>query len=711
MTSNRSQVGAQDAELATVLDSLREAVFTLGIDGRFRRASAAATRLFGIPRDAWEGMPLTDLPMASETARQLDDLHARAVEQEDLAESELTMRHLSGRPFPAETTMVLRRDADGRESGQVLVVRDISHRKNNEAQVLRRTRQLSILHEVGSLVNRQLDLNTVLSSALERLRQLVHCDVAAFFINAAGQEGVMLRLQEGSGVAQELLERERRRERSTGPEWRAAHRREVVLHENVQDSSTAATGLLADARVRAAAYLPIETRGRLFGILALGRQDNAPFSSEDLDLFLPLGQLLATAVENAQLVDGLRRLNEQLVALHELSARLASNVSEAHAERETLSSLAHSLGGRAVLLFMPDASGQHLRLRSSVGLPASLRQDLSVSLEIPLDDDPDDPAARAFLSHQMVEHTGFGSPPGVEGWKYLTDVIPLKSLVAAPVRHRDEALGAVCVGFTVYRALDDDERRLVHMALRSAGAFISNARLFSDLEKHRHSLAHLSSQILTAQEEERRHLSRELHDGIGQSLSALKLGIEMMARDKNSLSDSIREDLQRTLGIASDTIAELRRISHDLRPSILDDLGLIPTLRWFARRFTEQTGAEVSVEVRGDGRGIAPRQDVNLYRIVQEGLNNAVTHGKARRIRVAIDIDTSMLKMVITDDGCGFDASAVPSAESPGLGLASIKERINLMGGRFRTKTRPGAGTSLIIEVPSTDTTPTRPGS
>ncbi len=688
-------------DLQVILDNLREAIFTIDSDGRVQSANAAATALFGIPAAEWPGTPVERLHLSEESARRFQQLRAQALQRDGLAEGEYLMRGCNGLPFPAETLVVSLAGEGGGRQGEILVVRDITHRKNNEEQVRSRTHQLMVLHEVGTLVNRSLDLDRILSTTLRRLRSILEVDVAAFYLATDSGPDTHLTFHQGSGFEASLVESVPAtvgREEGSGPARRAAVSRQVVFIEDLQTAGEVDAPLLREAGVRSTAYVPIETQGQLVGVLALGRRRLEPFSGEDVDLFLPLGQLMATATSNATLVAGLRNLNEQLLALHELSTLLASSISERKAVRATLSALTGSLSC-PVSLFLARRKGRSvLQAQESEGMPPPLREGILASASVRLEEETEDPLARAYRTSGLVEEV---LPAGGGGWLAALRRQGLSSVIAAPILHQGDPLGVIALFAPGRRTLDENERRLLLVALRQAGASIANARLLADVRRHRKSLARLSSRILTAQEEERRHLSRELHDGIGQSLSALKLGLELMGGGKDRLAPQARADLERTLAVVSETIAELRHIAHDLRPSILDDLGLVPTLRWFTQRFQEQTGLPVRMRVRGTIEGLSPLQDVNLYRIVQEGLTNVVKHAQATSAEVRLKQGEGVVNLSILDDGIGINPAVVLSQSADaGLGLVGIRERVHLMGGRFRLRRRARGGSMVAVQVP-----------
>jgi PAS domain S-box-containing protein len=214
----------------------------------------------------------------------------------------------------------------------------------------------------------------------------------------------------------------------------------------------------------------------------------------------------------------------------------------------------------------------------------------------------------------------------------------------------------------------------------------------------------LSAQFVAAQELERQRIARELHDSIGQSLGALKFGLEgCEAMIAAGSCESARVGLGGLVGRIQSMVDEVRRISMNLRPSTLDDLGILPTLAWFAREFRaihDKVRLEMLAEVREEA--IAPVLKTAIYRIVQEAVNNSVTHSGARNIALALRRRGAQLELELRDDGTGFDPAAFRVADESGrgLGLASMRERAEVTGGRFVLATESGAGTTIRVAWP-----------
>ena len=232
---------------------------------------------------------------------------------------------------------------------------------------------------------------------------------------------------------------------------------------------------------------------------------------------------------------------------------------------------------------------------------------------------------------------------------------------------------------------DVTDRMLAHLALGDA-----NKRLHA-----------LSKRVLSIQEEERRGISRELHDDIGQSLTALKIGLHRLAqRAAERGNDDQTELLGQCLSIADATLDKLRNLSLELRPPQLDQLGLEDALAWLVDHQRCATGLDVECQFIGvTGRLPAELESV-CYRIAQEALNNATRHAKATQIRIRVELNDRLLKLAIRDDGVGFDmdTARMKAIKTGSLGLISMEERAQLAGGRLKVRTVSGAGTTVQVK-------------
>ena len=224
-------------------------------------------------------------------------------------------------------------------------------------------------------------------------------------------------------------------------------------------------------------------------------------------------------------------------------------------------------------------------------------------------------------------------------------------------------------------------------------------RRYLEAEQSRTEAHELSARLVDAQEEERRRVSRELHDEIGQSLSALLLGLGNLNQTLSPHVDgAVREQIQimRTLGEKS--VGAVRNMSLLLRPSMLDDLGLVAALQWQAREVARATDMRVSVAAEELPEGLpaplAEELKTSIYRIVQEALHNCQRHSGAKRVRVQLQRTPEKMLLTVQDDGRGF------RTEERGLGLLGMEERVNRLGGRFQLSSEEGDGTLVSVELP-----------
>lgn len=230
-----------------------------------------------------------------------------------------------------------------------------------------------------------------------------------------------------------------------------------------------------------------------------------------------------------------------------------------------------------------------------------------------------------------------------------------------------------------------------------------NEKLFQQLLDGEKRFRGLAKAVWKVQEEERRRLARELHDGIGQVLTALKNQLEYLAgsadEDGNVASAGVRE----AVDLASHALEETRELSRLLRPPVLDDLGLESALTWLARVLKQRTGLEVRLELRGLETRLEPDLETLVFRVIQEGLTNAIKHSGAEWARVVVVRTEDRLSLLIEDEGDGFDSAKVLSVsdETTGLGLRGIHDRVELFGGRVDIRSRVTEGTSLQIDLPA----------
>lgn len=249
------------------------------------------------------------------------------------------------------------------------------------------------------------------------------------------------------------------------------------------------------------------------------------------------------------------------------------------------------------------------------------------------------------------------------------------------------AVGLVLATFTVRRTLRLEEEL---------------DRRYQEGSRTRRELQELSARLLSAQEEERRAISRELHDEVGQSLSALLMEAGNAAAHVPPSSAEVRRHVESIKRLAEASVNVIRNMTLLLRPSMLDDFGLVPALEWQAREVSKRTGLLVFVSAEDSAGDLPDDHKTCIYRVVQEALHNCARHSQAQRVKVEVRQEDSRIFVLVEDDGKGFDAQRVR-----GLGLAGMAERVHHLGGEFHIRSRAGGGTQLQVELPLSTQIPT----
>ncbi|MGB2611182.1 MAG: sensor histidine kinase, partial [Isosphaeraceae bacterium] len=225
------------------------------------------------------------------------------------------------------------------------------------------------------------------------------------------------------------------------------------------------------------------------------------------------------------------------------------------------------------------------------------------------------------------------------------------------------------------------------------------------LRQYTERLQVLSRRVVEVQEEERRHLARELHDEIGQALTAIGINLEVIGRP---CSPEDRPRIEDCLGIVHQATDQVHCLALDLRPSILDDLGLAAALRWLVDRQAQRAGFVGHFIDQLPGNAMHPDLATACFRVVQEALTNVVRHARARQVWVELQQGDAEVRLIIRDDGVGFDPGIARqrSARGASLGLLGIQERVELLGGQLAIESEPGHGTTVRVWLPATYTPP-----
>jgi signal transduction histidine kinase len=426
--------------------------------------------------------------------------------------------------------------------------------------------------------------------------------------------------------------------------------------------------------------VPILLRGVAYGNLYLTeKEDGSDFTDEDEDLTKLLAAQAAVAIENARLYESSTRWLRQFESLNEIGNALASELELEPLLALVARRLRELVDARLVLIALPEGRGLRIAAAEAEGDRAYGIVDVGLELEASkagrvlergrserVDSVLEDPEVDQQAARRLGVHSGIYVPLVVHGRA-------IGVLIAHDKVGPDPRFGG------------DDVRLAEALAARAAVAVDLSERVSRDSVRR----------VLEAQEIERKRLARELHDETGQALTSILLGLKPL--EQALTTDEERAALASLRELVVSTLQRVRRLAVELRPAALDDFGLVPALERLADGYREQAGIEVELEARLGEERLPGSVETALYRIVQEALTNVVKHAGANRVSIVLMRRNGSVMTVVEDDGRGFDPAAT---RDDALGLAGMRERLALVGGRLRIESGDSGGTTLVAEVP-----------
>jgi PAS domain S-box-containing protein len=380
--------------------------------------------------------------------------------------------------------------------------------------------------------------------------------------------------------------------------------------------------------------------------------------------------------------EALRRSLDALLALYETGQILSSSLEREEIGSRLLQVVRRVSNLTAAVISIPDENGELSIWRSS-GLDGLWRQARFAPEALS--------ARREVLESREHRLLRLRRPEDDPRGRHLVSLyLPLlvrDRIVGVLEAYGPEALGEV------------GSEILISLANQAASA-LENARLYAELTERENQLRHLVEKLITAQEEERRRVAHDVHDGLAQTAAAAHQHLQAFARHNPPDSARGQEELDDTLQLVREVVGEARGVIHDLRPTVLDDFGLAAAVRLQVQMLRSE-GLEVGLEEAVGDERLPPEVETTLFRVAQEALTNVRKHARASTAHVVLDRSGRAVRLMVRDEGRGFRPDEATRSNGPGerVGLSGMRERLSLLGGKFELQSEPGSGTTVTAEV------------
>jgi two-component system sensor histidine kinase DegS len=514
----------------------------------------------------------------------------------------------------------------------------------------RSEKRLAALNEVSAIVSQSLELPDILDVTTDKVSELMNLEIVLIFL--LDEEAQELELKTHRGVSEEFATGLRGLKVGEGFNGRVAQTGEPMLIDDASRDTILTREVVRQEELQSGLAVPLKAKDKVVGTLSVAARGARQFLADEIELLSHIANYIGVAVENARLYQKERLIVEQLQVSEKNYRELFETASEAI--------MVHDLEGN---IQMANKASEQLtgytveELRKTNVKSLLTEESRRVVRQV----------KEQLLHHQPVD-------------------FPYEQRL-----RRKDGSEAICMLTTSLITTDGKPK-----------AFQNIARDVTEEKRMQENLRFYLQQVTRAQEEERSRIARELHDDTAQDLVVLSRGLDSLISTADHLSPediAHLDELKQQVGKILDGV---RRFSQDLRPSILDDLGLLPALEWLTADLTEHFNIDIAMGVVGPVRRFPPETELVVFRIAQEALRNVWKHSGASRAWITLEFDEDKTTLIVEDNGKGFKLpERIGDLASSGkLGLAGMQERAHLIGGKLDLQSEPGKGTTVILEVP-----------
>ena len=541
--------------------------------------------------------------------------------------------------------------------------------------------ELETMNAIAVTVSKSLDLDEILDTALSKVLEVMRLEAkgGVFLLDAEGQK---LHLRAHHRLSPEFVRREAEIAVGECLCGLVAESGEVLLTDHSFEDArhTRCRELEPHSHI----VVPLKSRDRVLGVMFLYLRGTYRPSAADRRLFTSIGSQIGVAIENAQLHQDVARQLRTEHRLNEVAEEITSELELHRILPKVLEIAEEMVGADGGVIALLDQERNLIGYPYLHNLPRELA-DVTVSKE------------EGLAGEVMVT----GRPTVIDDYRTYPGAIAafveagVTSVVAVPIVSGDQSFGTLgLVSLDEAKNFSDRDAAILTGIGRQTGIAIENAHLYENVHFY-------VRQITRGQEDERKRIARELHDDTAQALIGLSRRLDDLATSGEQLSESAVRRLEEFQELIDGILQGVRHFSRDLRPPVLDDLGLLPAVEGLIADLGKE-GIETALEVSGPRRRLPSEVELVLFRIVQEALNNARRHSKASRVVVGVEFGESRIGITVDDNGQGFEVPdrMVDLVTSGKLGLIGMQERAQLVDGVLTLRSELGQGTAVTVDVP-----------
>jgi len=685
------------------IESSLNAVALIDLEGMITYVNGAFLKMWGLESDhqvlghhiaafgEWEGDIETTLRLLAERGGWMGEVVALRAD---------------GSRFDVQASVSAVADNLGQPTQLMTFFVDVTRRKTIQEALRRRAIQAAFLNKIGEEIAGERTADEVLERAVQLASETFGFHRVSVLLLDPQAEALEVAATTQHGTLRECARCGRSaRDGVTG--WVAQHNRTLVVDDVTADPRY--WECPADPQAMGSELaVPISGGDHVIGVLDVQSPMREAFGSSDRVVLETLADQIAVALDNAKLYqtledeleerrkveEALRKSLRRIEAVHEidqaiLGARSAEEIAESVVDRlyELVPCQRASIdvfdweNDEILVLAATQTTGEG-QAAQGTRFPLTLHAwfaDFWERREAVLVPDARELPHESPLIRLL---TGAG----------------IKSFLTAPIGFRDELMGILTLGSDCIAGFEAEDKPIVAELADTVSIAIQQARLFDSVKQQGDRLRRAIARLAEAEETERRRVVRELHDQVGQNLTALDLNISLVRThvERRGIAD-LTKRLDDSLALVAQTNKRIRELMSDLRPPVLDDYGLLSTLHWYGDRFTSRTNIEVDVQGREEVSACLSAQVENaLFRICQEALNNTAKHAQAGLVTIGLSCRNGVIRLRISDDGVGFEHS---SHGQSGWGLLTMRERAESIGAACRIEQNAAGGTSVVVDV------------